>query len=764
MKTKNAYIGSPIERIEDLRFLRGKGQFVDDLTFPGMLHAFIVRSVVAHGRVRSIDVSGALRLPGVRAVLTAEEVGRPVPFIPLRQLNQPLHEDYKQPVIAMDKVRYVGEPIAVILADSPAIAEDAAAEVFPTIEQLPVVANHAASLSDSTIIFEHTATNCAGHFTATMGNVDEAFANAPYTRRESFSVQRHTALPMELRGIVAQWSETDHKLKVWGATKVIFYNRRVLASLLNLAESQVEMIENDVGGGFGARGEFYPEDFLIPFAAKYMGRSIKWIEDRRNHLSTINHAREMDCELEIACSLDGKILGLRGTAYTDMGAYIRTNGPTAAFNCSQIISGPYRIPNIHIRVTMAMTNKTPVGTYRGPGRFESDFFRERLLDIVAAELKIDRVEFRRKNLIRSEDMPYPLADVAQVNWPGECDSGDYQQTLDYCLRQIKWDEKKNIQGRKLDGRYHGMAIGCYAEGGSAGPRESAKLVLEQDGTVSVYVGASALGQGLETVIAQIAADALEMPIERIRGVYHGSTAYVEEGFGSFGSRATAMGGSAVFLAAAKFRASVLAAAAHRLKVDIGHVRVVDGVNIEAENGAAFAIAELAGDVDPVTATFVLSKRTYSYGAHAAHVTVDPRTGHVELIDYVAVEDVGRVVNPLTLHGQTLGALVQGLGGTLLEHLVYDSEGQLLTGSLADYLVPTALDFPNLRAHAMGLHPSPNNPLGVKGAGEGGIIPVAGVISNAIASALTSLGVQPRQLPLSPPRVWQLISEATAAAS
>jgi carbon-monoxide dehydrogenase large subunit len=762
MKTANAYIGSPIKRIEDLRFLRGQGQFVDDVSMAGVLHAFILRSSVAHGRLNSIDDSAALAMPGVHAVLTAEQVGSPVPIIPLRQLNLPLHDNYRQPVIAVNKVRYVGEPIAVVIADTPALAEDAASAIKTEIEALPVAANGSQALRDETLLFEDSSTNFAGQFTATVGNVDNAFASAAYTRRESFSVHRHTALPMEMRGLIAQWNDSDRRLKVWGATKVVFFNRRTLAGLLGLESSQVELVENDVGGGFGARGEFYPEDFLIPFAARYLGRPVKWVEDRRDHLLTINHARESTCDLEIACQRDGRILALRGSVQADMGAYIRTNGPTAAFNCAQILIGPYRIENYRMDVSMAMTNKTPVGTYRGPGRFESDFFRERMFDIAAGELSIDRVEFRRRNLIRPADMPHALPDVAeQLNWRGECDSGNYENTLDLCLRQIKWNERCRRQGKMPDGRYYGLGIGCYIEGGGAGPRENAKLTLDADGTVAVYVGSSALGQGIETVLAQIAADALEMPLERIRGVYHGSTAYVEEGFGSFGSRATVMGGSAILAAATTLRRSICSAAANRLNVDIDDVKIVDGVEVKGRDGSSLLIGELAGDIDAAVGTFASSKRTYSYGAHAAHIAVDPRTGRVELLDYVAVEDVGRVVNPHTLHGQTLGALVQGLGGTLLEDLVYDSEGQLLTGSLADYLVPTASDFPNLRVHSIGEHPSPHNPLGVKGAGEGGIIPVAGVISNAVAAALASMSVQPRHLPLSPPRVWQLITDACA---
>jgi carbon-monoxide dehydrogenase large subunit len=330
------------------------------------------------------------------------------------------------------------------------------------------------------------------------------------------------------------------------------------------------------------------------------------------------------------------------------------------------------------------------------------------------------------------------------------------------LAEIDWPRLTALQGRLIDGRYHGVAIGCYIEGGASGPREHARLVLEDDGQVSVYVGSSANGQGLETVFAQIAADALEMPMERIRGVFHGSTDYLKEGFGTYSSRSVVMGGSAVIAAAEKLKEAIRAAAAARLGCGADAVGIDRGM-ATGPNGKAVAVADLAREGLAADGVFASQKRTYSYGAHAAHVAVDPKTGHVAVVDYVAVEDVGRIINPATLHGQAIGAVVQGLGGALLEHLVYDESGQLLTGSLADYLLPTASDFPSIRAVALEMKPSPNNPLGAKGAGEGGIIPVGGVVANAVAAALSSFGVQPRELPLSPPRVWHLINPAAESA-
>ena len=473
---------------------------------------------------------------------------------------------------------------------------------------------------------------------------------------------------------------------------------------------------------------------------------------------TMNHAREAACDVEIACRRDGVIVGLRGHAFVDVGAYMRTNGAVGARNIAQFMSGPYRVPNIDIDVSLLLTNKTPVGTYRGPGRFETDFFRERLFDMVARDLNVDPVEFRRRNLVREAEMPYTVATIAPFESKDELDSGDYQVTLDRCLAEIGWEEKTNLRGKCVAGRYHGLAVCCFIEGGAAGPKESARLKLQSDGTLTVYMGSSGVGQGLETAFAQIAADAMAMPMDRINGVFHGSTAYVSDGYGSYHSRSIVMGGSAILDAATKLRAAMRAEAARRLNCGSTEVMLADGC-ARGPDGKSVTWAEIAAEPISVEGAFLNNKHTWAYGAHAAHVAVDPRTGHVQLLDYVAVENCGRMINPLTLKGQLVGAVVQGLGGTFMEHLAYDEQGQLLTGSLADYLVPTATDFPKIRGFVMESHPSPINPLGAKGAGEGGIIPVGGVIANAVADALAPFGVEPRDLPLTPSAVWQLIQDA-----
>ena len=749
----NRYIGSPVERIEDLRFLRGRGEYVGDLRRPGMPHAAILRSPIAHGKIRGVDATAARAMAGVHAVITAAEIGA-VPRIPLRLLPLPGTERFLQPVIAADRVRYVGEPIAVVLADSAALAEDGVEAIVLDTEELPPVADRRASGQHNTLLFEESGTNLAMTFTATKGDADAAFRAADYVRQEHFQVQRYTALPLEPRGVLAEWDAAQGRMTVLGAAKVPFFNRDTLAAMLGLASEDVDLIENDVGGGFGARGEFYPEDFLIPFAARHVGRPVRWIEDRREHLTAMNHARQADCEVEIACRRDGTILGLRGEVFIDLGAYIRTNGLIAPRTLAQCFSGPYRVPNVRITSTALLTNKTPAGTYRAPGRYEASFFCERLIELAAGDLGIDSDEIRRRNLIGAAEMPYKLPRL-EPGGPAadtECDSGDYGEALERCLAEFGWAEKRALQGRLIDGRYHGIAVACFIEGAGAGPKETARLELEADGMVSVYVGSAAVGQGLETVIAQIAADTLGMPLDRVR-VFHGSTPYLQEGYGAFASRSTVLGGSAVFEGARALLDKLRAAAATRLGGSADDIELVDG-RARISDRRSVSLAELATDGLRVDSTFANNnKLTYAYGSAAAHVAVDLGTGRVELLDYLVVEDVGRIVNPLTLHGQAIGGVVQGLGGAFMENLVYDANGQLLSGTLADYLIPTATDFPRIRAIALENHPSPSNPLGVKGAGEGAIIPVGGLMANAVANALASFGAMPNQLPLSPARVW-----------
>ncbi len=759
MTARNLLIGSPIERVEDARMLRGRGQYVADVNFEDQLHAVILRSSIAHGRILSVDTQDAIAMPGVHCVITAGDLGDAVPVIPLRL--QPLAElePFRQPMLANGKVRYVGEPMAVVVADTPQQAEDALDFIHFEIEPLPAIIDRETAESGVARVFDEHDSNVALRWTATRGDVEAAFAAADYVRRETFRVQRHAALFMEPRGFVAKWH--DDTLSVWGAAKVAFANRKILAGALKLSEQQLNLIEVDVGGSFGSRGEFYPEDYLIPFAARQVNRPVKWIEDRRDHLMTANHAREAECTVEIAATSDGKILGLKGQAWTNNGAYIRTNGSVAPRNIAQFISGPYDIENIHMTADMLTTNKTPSGTYRGPGRFEGDFARERLIDLMAKDLGIDRIEIRRRNLVRDAQMPYPLATITPYESKTELDSGDNHELLARCLADFDWQAKQNLNGKLIDGRYHGVALSCFIEGGGAGPSEDARIVLETDGQFTVYVGSAAVGQGLETIMAQIAGDALEMPMERIC-IVHGSTGDVVQGYGSYHSRSTVMGGSAIVMAADELKAKIRTAAADRLGCDESDI-TLDGEHVRGPASKTIVLSDVSDEPLEAAATFKNSKYTYAYGSLAAHVSVDAETGDVQVLEIVSIKDVGRMINPATLKGQAIGSIVQGLGGALLEHLVYDQDGQLLTGTLADYKVASADCFPCIRANVIELNPSPLNPLGAKGGGEGEIIPIGGVIANAVAQALGDFGVEPLDLPLSPPELWRLVQRAKGGA-
>src|SRR4051812_31886122 len=749
-------IGESVHRAEDFRFLKGAGSFVDDLKREGMLHAAVLRSPVAHGRIRRIDVRAARALPGVHAVVTAAEIGD-VPVIPLRLANLPEFKNYLQPVIAKDKVRYVGEPIAVVVAETQGLAEDALEKIEVDIDRLPALPDRHVAANDKSALFDGLS-NRTVRFTASFGDAEAAFAKAEYTRKETFRCHRLTGLPLETRGKIPKWDPAKRGLPFSGATRVLFSNRRTLAPMLGVTEADIDMIEVDVGGGFGVKGEFYPEDFLIPFAARLVGRPVKWIEDRREHLTATNHSREVDCELEIACARDGTILAMRGHVSADMGAYIRTNGGVVPAKAAQFLPGPYRIRDIALTVEAFVTSKTPVGTLRAPGRFEANFFRERLLDLVAGDLGIDAMEFRLRNLIKEAELPFHTGKLVPYEPETEFDTGDYHATFERALSEIGWDKNKAMSGRLIDGRYHGLAAVPFVESGGSG-KENSRLVIEKDGSVNVFVGSSVLGQGLETTLAQVAADTLKLSFERVK-ILHGSTTYVREGFGTFASRSMVVGGCAVMDGCNNLLAAIRAAATQRLGFPNEEIEIADGA--VTAGGKRASLAEFAGL--EVEGTFATTTRTYSYGAHSCHVAVDPRTGHVDILDYVAIEDVGVAINPHIVHGQALGALVQGLGGVFLDEIVYDRDGQILNASLADYLVPLATDFSNIRAITMELRRSKTNPLGAKGAGEGGMVAVAATVANAVAAALVSLDVEVRDLPLSPARLWGLVAKGGARRS
>ncbi len=762
------YIGAPIRRQEDVRFLTGKATFVDDVKVPGMLHAAILRSPHAHARIRSIETAGALAIPGVVAVLTFQDIAPLAKRIPIRLYPLPGLERYLQYPLARDTVRYVGEAVAVAIAESRYVAEDALDAIEVTYEPLPVVVDVREALRDEVLVQEENGTNLAVHYTVALGDIEEAFRLAEYRRREEFRVHRHTGNPLETRGLVAVYDSGRGELTVWGPTKVPHFNRGVMSALLELPESQIHFIEPDVGGGFGIRGEFYPEDFLIAFAAMKLGRPVKWIEDRLEHLLAANHSRDVLCEIELAAKRDGTLLGVRAAIYGNMGAYIRTHGGLVPSSTAALLTGPYRIPAYQCSVHCVMTNKMGVGTFRAPGRYESCFIRERMLDMVAADLKLDPMELRLKNLIRPSELPYTLGRTRPDTPPVVFDSGDYPMALQRAAEQMGYEGLKPLQGAYQDGKYHGIGIGCFVKNTGLGPYEGARVVVKGGNNVAVYLGIATLGQGHETTMAQICADSLGVPIESI-AVLHGSTDLMPYGFGTFGSRGTVMAGNAVHLACQNLREKLLGIAGRHLGIEAstlsmrsGRIYRKDG---EAE-GPLLGVDDLVRLADApgvdATAYFRSDQLTYSYGAHMAHVAVDPETGKVEVLRYVVVEDVGRCINPLLVHGQAVGGAAQGIGATILEELVYDDHGQLLAGTFMDYLLPTSTDVPPIDSIILETGPSPLNPLGVKGAGEGGIVATGAALANAVAHALAPLGVEVRELPLSPDNIRQWIRRTSAA--
>lgn len=763
------YVGQSIRRTEDERFLTGRAQYVGDFKLDGLLHAVIVRSPYAHARIVNIDRAKVLASPGVKAFFTYEDIATYGAIIPVRLAPLPGVDRFLQEPLANDRVRYVGEPIGIIVANNRYLAEDALDAVEVTYDMHDPVVNIRQALADQSILHPIPGTNTANRYVVSKGDVDDAFARAFYTRSEQFYSHRHSAVMLETRGLVAAFDAAANKLTVWGATKVPFFNRRALAKMLKLGESAIEMIELDVGGAFGVRGEFYPEDFLVPFAAMKLGAPVKWNEDRREHFLSSNHSREMECELAVAFAKDGELLAMRGRIFGDLGAYIRTAGGVGNAKAAQFLPGPYRLSNFSCEVVSLLTNKTPVGTYRAPGRYEANFFRERMFDLAAADLGISPVDIRLKNLIAAREMPYSIGRICPYEGDNEYDTGDYASAFRRALDGIDYQAIAPLSGKLIDGKYHGVGLCAFVESSGAGPSESARIVVRGSKQVDVFTGCTSMGQGHETVFAQIAADELSMPFETIK-VFHGSTSFVESGFGTYHSRAIVMGGSAIKVAAEKLIDQLIALAAERASVDAtrllyraGQVReresnelilTFDELVALARQGDTKAAAALT-----VNATFEVTKRTYTYGTHVAHVAVDPETGGIDVLRYVGVEDVGRAINPLLVDAQAIGGTVQGLGGTMLEEFVYDQHGQLVTGTLADYLLPTSCDFPSVESITLEEAPSKLNPLGVKGAGEGAIGCVGAAIGNAVSAALASLKVNVTRLPLSPNNLTKLIREA-----
>ncbi|MEC7490903.1 MAG: xanthine dehydrogenase family protein molybdopterin-binding subunit [Pseudomonadota bacterium] len=750
------YIGKPVTRLEDERLLTGTGKFVDDLKLPDMATMAIFRSPHAHANVRTIDLSAALGVDGVIDVFCAADLDEELPEIPLRLAPFAGFERFLQPPIAIKKVRYVGEPVAVVIAENRYIAEDALDLLEIGFDPLPAVTTVNQAIDGNTLVHENAGENMGTQYAVGRGDTHQVFAGAPYIRKERFVTNRHSAVPMETRGLIAIFDESLPLLQLFGATKVNFFNRRHLATAFGLPEDAVELIETDVGGGFGARGELYPEDYLVPIASRRTGRPVKWIEDRRENLTAMNHSRDIVCELEIAATKTGELLGMRATVQGDMGAYVRTNGGVVSSKAAQFLPGPYRIEAFSCDVQFLITNKTPVGTLRGPGRFEANFCRERMLDLMADDLGIDPAEIRFRNLLGPSDLPYRMGELVPGDPDATFDPGDYPSALRRLLEEADYDSWKDRQGKIIDGLACGLGIACFVESSAAGPPESAVITVGVNGSIDLCTGASSLGQGTETGLAQICAEYLDIEIDRV-DVRHGSTTLMEAGGGTFHSRNTVMAGNATRIAAELLRERAIELGALRLNCNSDDLAYQDGG--VHRNGETLTLAELStfaesqGRTLSASGTFDNEKKlSYSYGAHAALVAVDVRTGVVEVKRYVLTEEIGRALNPAMVQGQAVGGVLQGLGGTFFDHMVYDENGQLLTGSFADYLLPTSSGLPEIKAITLEDFPSRLNPMGFKGAGEGGIVAVAAATGNAVAAALKPHNISINELPLTPNRL------------
>ena len=765
-----AYIGARIKRREDVRLLRGIGKYVGDIRRVGMAHAAIVRSAHAHARVVKIDASRAVKLEGVVGVLTAADMPG-LKTIPMRTGQIPGLERSQQTAIVTAKARYVGDPLAVVVAESRYIAEDALELVDVEYEPLGVVTDAREVMQPGAPqLHEGVANNIAAKFQVNVGDVAAGFSECDLIVEEEFSTQRHAAVPLETRGLVAEFDEGRGLLTMWGPTKMTHTNWRILSELIGLPQSLIHFIEPEVGGGFGARGEFYPEDFLIPFAAMHFRRPICWIEDRSENLKTMNQSRQQRHRVKIGVKKDGTIVAMDAEILFDMGGYTRTHGGVPAISASAMLRGPLRVKNYRCNVFCVLTNKTPVGTYRSPGRYEANFVRERLLDLVAHRLNLDPADIRRRNLIRHEEMPYDLG-----KHPFHYmvyDTGDFPGQLERALERIGYEKLKTTCAEaKNQGRAIGVGIGCFVETSGIGPWEYARVEIDNAGKIVLYSGCNSVGQGIATALSQIVADELQVAIDDVR-VVHGDTAKVPYGNGSNASRSTVMAGSAALGASRKVKDKLLRLASGALEIDCADLFLRDGkvmVRGAPERSLSFAgIAALAlpgpalkSGLTPGISEedfFATDKRPFPYGVHIAVVEVDRETGLVKILDYLVTEDVGRKINPMIIEGQMAGGLAQGIGGALLEEFVYNEDGQPLATSFMDYLMPTAMEMPKAQFISTEDFPTPHNPLGVKGAGEGGITAAGAALANAVSNAL---GVEVTRLPLRPDYVLELLRESEA---
>jgi aerobic carbon-monoxide dehydrogenase large subunit len=757
-------LGRSVPRLEDRPLVRGQGQFVGDIAFPHQLHMRVVRSPYAHALLRGIDISVALAAPGVVSVWTAADISD-LPPIDFRDPANEALRPYRQPLLARDRLRYVGEPVAAVFATDAYLAEDAADLVTIEAEELSPVLDAAAPPSS----FASGFTTEALVMRESYGEVDAAFASAHAIVALDLDIGRHSGVPLETRGALARYDTSRDVLELYGAAKVPHRNRDSLTRMFARSASGIVLKEGNTGGGFGIRGELYPEDFLVCLAAMRLERPVKWIEDRRENLMAANHSRQQRHHARVAVDADGRVLALEDEFYLDQGAYVRTHGARVLEMTISMLPGPYRIPAYRACGHFRLTNKTPAATYRAPGRYEGSFVRERLMDAVAERLGLDPIEIRRRNLTTRAEMPFrrPLSALGtEVVY----DSGDYALLLDKALARIGWQELQGeLRRRRKTGELVGAGLAIFVDKGGLGPADGTRISVDTTGAVELVTGGSNVGQGFATAMAQICADTLGVDYRRVRVVY-GQTDRIAYGIGAHASRASVMTGSAAHAATLKLRAKALEMAAALLQAAPDELDIIDGVvgHRDRPDGPSITLGEIARQLAPDSPTlgdrnpgldaegwFRASHMTYPYGVQIAVVRVDGDTGAVTVERYLVAYDIGRAINPMLVEGQLVGGVVQGLGGALYEEFRYDERGEPLSITFADYLMPTLREIPPIDVLLTEDAPSPLNPLGIKSAGEGGITPVGAVIAAAIDDAIGLPGGV-TQLPATPQRVKALL--------
>lgn len=762
-----SYVGQPMKRFEDPRLVTGHGSFVGDISHPDMLHATVLRSLHAHARLRAVDVSAARNLPGVVAVLTGADIAGVLSGIPTRamvgeravdELQAPEH-----PLLATDKVCYVGQSVAVVVAQDPYVARDGVERISVDYEPLaPVVDPDEAMRQDAPIIHEALGTNVALRMRQGAGDLDGALARADHVIRQRYVAQRLAPAPLETRGMIAHYQPQEDLLTVWNSTQAAHRVRRYVSRLLNRPERTVRVIAPDVGGSFGVKDCIFPEDVLVPYLALLLRRPVKWVEERRENMLAY-HGRGQSLDVEAAVSRDGVLLGLRVRVVADLGAYFLLTTSSAPFNACRRITGPYHIPAVSVELVGVVTNKTPTGAYRGTGSPEAAFCMERTMDLIARDLGLDPAEVRRRNFIPPEAFPY------QAPTGLTYDSGNYAQGLERALELVEYDRwRDQARQRKSDESPLGIGLATFTKSsGAAGDHrvETAGLTIEPSGHITVDTGISPHGQGSATAFAQIVADELGVHPSQVQ-IRHGDTAIFPSGEGTSASRGLIVGGSAVHAVLQEVRQKLTRLASQLLTCAAEEVCFKDGLVFSRQKPQArLTFAQLAAaayttEPEPegvvgldFRASYTLPVAPISFGAHAVVVEVSRETGEVNILRYVGVHDCGRIINPKLVEGQILGGIAQGFGQALTEDFGYSQEGQPLTGSLLDYALPKAQEVPDLILDTIEV-PSPTNPLGAKGIGSVSTVPAPAALANAVLDALASFGVRHLDTPLTAEKIWR----------